>query len=101
MLVFGASLNCVPWVYVPEVLPLGVRAQGTAIGISSNWLWVRSERKRFICVSDMLDQNFVIVMITPTLIKKLAWKTYLIFMATNFSFIPIFYFFYPETANKR
>lgn len=40
MLIFGASANCVPWVYVPEILPLHARAKGTAIGISSNWLWV-------------------------------------------------------------
>ncbi|KAH6696579.1 putative transporter, partial [Leptodontidium sp. MPI-SDFR-AT-0119] len=83
MLIFGASVNCVPWVYVPEILPLEARAKGTAIGVSSNWLW-----------------NFTIVMITPVIINRLQWKAYLIFMATNFSFVPIFYFFYPETSNK-
>jgi len=36
--VFGASVNCIPWCYVPEILPLHARAKGTAIGISSNWL---------------------------------------------------------------
>jgi hypothetical protein len=40
MLIFGASVNCIPWCYVPEILPLHARAKGTAIGISSNWLWV-------------------------------------------------------------
>ena len=39
MLFFGASMNCVPWVYVPEILPLHARTRGTAIGVSSNWLW--------------------------------------------------------------
>lgn len=100
MLIFGATVNCVPWVYVPEILPLEARAKGTAVGISSNWLW-----------------NFTIVMITSILLNRLQWKAYLIFMATNVSFhlqpcisdlltliqlafIPIFYFFYPETSNK-
>ncbi|KAK4494624.1 hypothetical protein PRZ48_013980 [Zasmidium cellare] len=82
MLIFGATANCIPWVYVPEILPLHARAKGTAIGISSNWLW-----------------NFVVVMITPTLINNLQWKGYLIFMALNFSFIPLVYFCYPETSN--
>jgi len=82
MLIFGATANCVPWVYVPEILPLHARAKGTAIGISSNWLW-----------------NFVVVMITPTIITNLAWQGYLIFMALNFAFIPLVYFCYPETAN--
>lgn len=68
MLIFGASVNCVPWVYVPEILPLEARAKGTAIGISSNWLW-----------------NLTIVMITPVLINRLQWKAYLISMATNVS----------------
>ncbi|KAH9825545.1 Sugar transporter TC2A11 family [Teratosphaeria destructans] len=81
MLSFGATANCIPWVYVPEILPLHVRAKGSAVGISANWLW-----------------NFVIVMITPTIIGKLTWKAYLIFMCTNFAFVPLVYFFYPETA---
>lgn len=82
MLVFGASVNCIPWCYVPEILPLKARAKGTAIGISSNWLW-----------------NFVIVMITPVIINRLEWKAYLIFMCTNFAFVPLVYFCYPETSN--
>ena len=66
------TMNCIPWVYVPEILPLHVRAKGTAVGISANWIW-----------------NFFVVMITPTLLNSLAWKGYLIFMALNFSFIPL------------
>lgn len=50
--------------------------------ISSNWIW-----------------NFVVVMITPSAIDNLKWKTYLIFMVTNIVFIPVVYFFYPETSN--
>ncbi|KAK7732558.1 hypothetical protein SLS53_008445 [Cytospora paraplurivora] len=82
MLIFGATANCIPWVYVPEILPLHVRAKGTAIGISSNWLW-----------------NFFVVMVTPTLLDNLAWKGYLIFMALNFAFIPLLYYCFPETTN--
>ena len=39
MLIFGATANCIPWVYVPEILPLHARAKGVAVGISANWLW--------------------------------------------------------------
>jgi hypothetical protein len=38
-------------------------------------------------------------MITPVIINRLQWKAYLIFMATNLLFVPVFYFFYPETSN--
>ncbi|KAE8378424.1 general substrate transporter [Aspergillus bertholletiae] len=81
MLIFGASVNCIPWVYVPEIMPLHARAKGTAVGISSNWIW-----------------NFFVVMITPVIINRLQWKAYLIFMCTNFAFVPLVYFCYPETA---
>lgn len=84
MFAFGASVNCVPWVYVPEILPLQARTRGTAVGVSSNWLW-----------------NFTVVMITPVIINRLQWKAYFIFMATNIIFVPVVYFFYPETSNMR
>ncbi|KXH54058.1 hypothetical protein CSAL01_01964 [Colletotrichum salicis] len=83
-LIFGTGMNCVPWVVVPEILPLHARTRGTAVGISSNWLW-----------------NFFVVMITPVIINRLQWKAYLIFVITNFLFVPIIYFFYPETSNFR
>lgn len=98
MLFFGATMNCIPWVYVPEILPLQVRAKGTAIAISSNWV---SSFCACLLPAEQRYQiwNFVIVMITPTLIGQLQWKAYLIFMATNLSFVPIIYFAYPETTN--
>lgn len=37
-------------------------------------------------------------MITPTLIT-IQWKAYLVFMCTNFAFVPLVYFCYPETMN--
>lgn len=40
-------------------------------------------------------------MITPVIINRLQWKAYLIFVVTNFLFVPIIYFFYPETSNFR
>lgn len=83
-LIFGMSVNCVPWVYVPEILPLGVRTRGTAIGISSNWIW-----------------NFTVVMITPVIIHRLQWKAYLIFFVTNALFVLMTYFYFPETSNLR
>ncbi|GKZ45004.1 hypothetical protein AbraIFM66951_007364 [Aspergillus brasiliensis] len=82
MLIYGATINCIPWVYGPELLPQHVRTKGQAIGISANWLW-----------------SFFVAMISPTLIRDLAWKGYLIFVAFNLAFIPILYFYYPETAN--
>ena len=43
-----------------------------AIGISANWLW-----------------SFFVAMISPTLIRELAWKGYLIFTCFNLIFVPV------------
>ncbi|KAL8417528.1 hypothetical protein RB594_001260 [Gaeumannomyces avenae] len=80
MLFFGMS--SVPWVYVPEILPLKARTRGTAVGGSSNWPW-----------------NFTVVMMTPVIINRLEWRAYLIFVVTNLLFVPMFYFFFPETSS--
>ncbi|KAF2162131.1 hypothetical protein M409DRAFT_69342 [Zasmidium cellare ATCC 36951] len=82
MLIFGGTINVVPWVYGPEILPLEARTRGTAISVSAHWLW-----------------NFFIVMITPVLINRIDWRTYIIFTCTNAAFFPAIYFFYPETSN--
>ena len=82
MLIFGGTINVVPWVYGPEILPLEARTRGTAISVSAHWLW-----------------NFFVVMITPVLIDGIQWRTYLIFMALLAVFCPFIYFFYPETSN--
>lgn len=81
MLIFGASVNVVPWVWGPEILPLEARTRGTAISVSAHWMW-----------------NFCIVMITPILIHRIGWKTYLIFMILLALFVPFVYFCYPETS---
>lgn len=44
--------------------------------------------------------NFMVVEITPSGIETLGWKFYIIWTVFNFSFVPIVYFFYPETADR-
>lgn len=39
-------------------------------------------------------------MITPVLITSIGWGTYLFFAALNACFLPVIYFFYPETAGR-
>jgi len=79
-LTFGASVNCLPWVLIPELVNLEARSKGTAIGVSANWLW-----------------NFFVVEITPVIITDIKWKSYLIFTFTNLAFAIMYYLFYPET----
>ncbi|KAH9880818.1 hypothetical protein IAQ61_001112 [Plenodomus lingam] len=80
---FGATWLPLPWLYPAEVNPLKTRQKANAFSTINNWLW-----------------NFFIVMITPVLITGIGWGTYLLFAALNACFIPIIYFFYPETSGR-
>ncbi|RFU30303.1 hypothetical protein B7463_g6067, partial [Scytalidium lignicola] len=82
-LIFGMTCLSVPYVYVPEILPLEIRSEGASIATGFGiWIW-----------------NFFVAMITPVVTTNIGWKSYLIFTCTNFAFIPFLYYFYPETSN--
>ncbi|ORX96304.1 general substrate transporter [Clohesyomyces aquaticus] len=80
---FGATWLPLPWLYPAEVNPIKTRAKANAVSTCSNWLF-----------------NFAVVMITPVMIDKISWGTYLVFATINAGFFPIIYFFYPETKKR-
>jgi len=43
----------------------------------------------------------MVVEITPVGIQNLGWKFYIIWTVLNLAFVPIIYFFYPETASRQ
>ncbi|EAW20602.1 putative MFS monosaccharide transporter [Aspergillus fischeri NRRL 181] len=83
MAAFGAAWLPLPWLYPAELSPIKTRAKANAVSTCSNWLF-----------------NFTVVMITPVMVAHIGWGTYLFFAALNASFIPVIWFFYPETANR-
>ncbi|KAI9722501.1 MAG: hypothetical protein M1828_004748 [Chrysothrix sp. TS-e1954] len=80
---FGFGWQGVPWLYPTEINSLGMRTKGAALGTATNWI-----------------VNFMVVEITPPGIDSLHWQFYIIWTVFNFSFIPIVYLFYPETAGR-
>ncbi|KAF2011332.1 general substrate transporter [Aaosphaeria arxii CBS 175.79] len=82
MLIFGGTINVVPWVYGPEILPLEARARGVSISVAAHWMW-----------------NFFVVMISPILVNRLRWGTYLLFGGLSFVFVGVVWKWYPETSN--
>ena len=85
MLVFGGSVNCVPWVYVSEILPLKARTRGAAIGVT-----LQLAVELYDCYDYACDYQ-----------QGCTGKAYLVFMVTNLLFVPTVYFIYPETSNVR
>lgn len=80
---FGIGWQGVPWLYPTEINSMAMRTKGAALGTATNWIF-----------------NFMVVEITPPGIESLGWRFYIIWVVFNFSFIPIVYFFYPETAGR-
>ncbi|KAF4547697.1 Sugar (and other) transporter-like protein 9 [Elsinoe fawcettii] len=80
---FGVGMLSIPWLYPPEINSLPMRTKGAAVSTASNWL-----------------MNFVIVEITPIGIQNLGWRFWIVWTVLNAISLPIFYLFYPETANR-
>ncbi|KAK5107090.1 hypothetical protein LTR62_001874 [Meristemomyces frigidus] len=80
---FGATWLPLPWLYSAEISPVKTRARANAVSTISNWLW-----------------NFTVVMFTPPFVAASPWGAYLFFAVVNASFVPVIYFFYPETARR-
>ncbi|CAI5047419.1 BTE_HP_G0176260.mRNA.1.CDS.1 [Saccharomyces cerevisiae] len=80
---FGLSLLSLPWIYPPEIASMKVRASTNAFSTCTNWL----------C-------NFAVVMFTPIFIGQSGWGCYLFFAVMNYLYIPVIFFFYPETAGR-
>ncbi|PSK50412.1 High-affinity glucose transporter [Elsinoe australis] len=80
---FGIGWQGVPWLYPTEINSLAMRAKGAALGTATNWIF-----------------NFMVVEITPPGIQSLGWRFYIIWTIFNGAFVPIVYFFYPETAAR-
>ncbi|KAL2223044.1 putative MFS sugar transporter [Thermoascus aurantiacus ATCC 26904] len=62
---------------------LGMRTKGASLAMATNWI-----------------MNYMVVQVTPPGIANLGWRFWIIWACICFSFIPITYLFYPETANR-
>ncbi|KAK4690950.1 hypothetical protein P7C71_g5951, partial [Lecanoromycetidae sp. Uapishka_2] len=80
---FGCTWGMVPWVYQAEINSLAMRTRGAAAATATNWLF-----------------GFVCTQFTPTAIKNIGYRFYIIFAALNLLFLPVVYFLYPETMQR-
>ncbi|GAA5989812.1 hypothetical protein JCM11641_003375 [Rhodosporidiobolus odoratus] len=80
---FGSTWLQLPWLYPAEINPLRTRTNANAVSTLSNWLF-----------------NFAVVQFTPVFLSATAWGCFLFFACWNALFIPVVYFYYPETAGK-
>ncbi|KAK8211458.1 hypothetical protein M8818_003111 [Zalaria obscura] len=80
---FGMGVLGVPWLYPTEINALEMRTKGASLAMATNWI-----------------MNYAVVQVTLPGISNLGYKFWIIWAVICFAFIPITYFFYPETANR-
>jgi MFS family permease len=81
--VFALGFMGLPFLYASEIAPAHLRAANG--GLSTAVLWL--------C-------NFIVVEVTPVAFNNIGWKYFLVYFCLNGSFVPIVYFFFPETARR-
>ncbi|KDQ11998.1 hypothetical protein BOTBODRAFT_113556, partial [Botryobasidium botryosum FD-172 SS1] len=80
---YGMSFGPVAWVLPSEIFPLSVRSRGVALSTASNWL-----------------NNFIIGLITPTMIAASAVGTYFVFAAACVAAFFWAKYLVPETKGR-
>ncbi|KAI1089234.1 general substrate transporter [Rostrohypoxylon terebratum] len=77
---FGYSWGPCSWIIVAEIWPLSSRPYGTSLGASSNWM-----------------NNFIVGQVTPIMLNKIGYGTYILFGLLTFMGAAFIWFFVPET----
>lgn len=80
---FGMGVLGVPWLYPTEINALEMRTKGASLAMSTNWI-----------------MNYMVVQVTLPGIENLGYKFWIIWAVICAAFIPVTYFFYPETAGR-
>lgn len=80
---YAASWGPGSWILIAEIFPLSIRAKGSSIGVSSNWM-----------------NNFVIALIAPRMLDSIGWGMYIFFACWAALGGLFIYFFMPETKGK-
>ncbi|CZR67016.1 related to quinate transport protein [Phialocephala subalpina] len=80
---FAYSWGPGSWILIAEIFPISIRAKGTSIGASANWM-----------------NNFVIAFVVPPMLSGIGWGTYVFFAVWSAAGGVFIYFFMPETKGK-
>ncbi|GKZ21086.1 hypothetical protein AbraIFM66951_002481 [Aspergillus brasiliensis] len=80
---FAYSWGPASWTLIAEIFPLSIRAKGTSISASSNWM-----------------NNFIVAFITPPMLSSISWGTYIFFCVWCVTGGLFILFCFPETKGK-
>jgi hypothetical protein len=80
-----------PFMYTPELLPLRLRAKGSAVATSFSWICTF-----LVSIYGILSTHYIlttdqVVEITPPGVSNLGWKFYIIWAVLAATFVPLIY----------
>ncbi|EXJ66192.1 uncharacterized protein A1O5_10808 [Cladophialophora psammophila CBS 110553] len=78
-----SCMDATQFVYVSEIWPNHLRSQGTALGLAVFFL-----------------TSEITLVAAPVALNDIGWKFYLVLICPTVIYLPIIYFFFPETANR-
>lgn len=78
--VYSCTWGPLGWVYPAELYSQGVRAKALGISTASNWLF-----------------TYAVLQLTPIMLQRIYWRTYVLFSVMCFIIALIVYWYYPET----
>lgn len=83
VVVYVVGFLGIPFLYASEVAPTHLRASVCGLSTAISWLF-----------------NFLVAEVTPTAFTNIGWKYFLVFLTLNALFVPIIYYFFPETSGR-
>lgn len=83
ILTFGLSYSPLGWALPPEVFPNAMRAKGVALAVAVNWI-----------------SNFIVGVVTPPMLEKAKYKTFVFFAVMCFLTIVWAVLLVPETNGR-
>ncbi|CAG7916118.1 unnamed protein product [Penicillium olsonii] len=96
-LFLGIGYLPVPWFYPSEISTTRIRARAQAFGGFVNWICVCTLKCSWPEIIHAYTKTVIVVQITPTAIDNIGWRTFIIFACFCFAWIPMVFFFFPET----
>lgn len=77
---FGYSWGPASWILIAEIWPISTRPYGVSLGASANWM-----------------NNFIVGQVTPDMLQKITYGTYILFGVLTSIGAAFVYFVVPET----
>ncbi|KAK6371402.1 hypothetical protein LTS17_009133 [Exophiala oligosperma] len=73
----------IPFLYASEIAPSKERMAVAGIATATSWIF-----------------NFLVVEVTPVAFTSIHWRYFIVYAVLNALWVPIVYFFFPETSNR-